>query len=55
MAHAWAEELDIGTGVMPVINRETPDVGVTGLGDERTAADSSITTCKSLVLLVTFE
>ena len=54
MAHPWAKELDISSGIVPVFNREASDVGVTGLRDKGTSTDCPVTAGKSFVFLMAF-
>ena len=43
VAHAGAKELNVSSGIVPVIKREVPDVGVQALSRERAGADSPVT------------
>ena len=52
MAHARAKELDISSGVVPVLKRELPDVGVQALRSEGAGTNSSVTRCMISVLAI---
>ena len=54
MAHARAKELNISSGVVPVLKGELPDVGVQALRSEGAGTDSSVTRCLIFVLLMPF-
>ena len=54
MAKIGAKELSWRLGVIPFVNREFTDVRIQSFRSKRTRRDSSVTTCFSFILHVTF-